>query len=109
MKLSKTLLTVLVTLAFTTTVYADVDTLKICKKAENTFWDTISETHNNADQPFMESLGEQVQMSYYKMALGQIEQSLTEVRNRCKGIASKEILDAYEKKKSEIEKKVNAL
>lgn len=109
MKLSKTLLSVFVTFVFTTVVYADVDTLNICKKAENTFWDTVSETHNNADKSLMGSLGEQVQISYYKMALGQIEQSLTEVKNRCKGIASKKILDTYENKKSEIEGKLKVL
>jgi len=57
----------------------------------------------------MGSLDEQVQVSYYKMALGEIEGSIDEVRKRCKGGASKDILDAYEKKKSEIQNKLNAL
>jgi len=43
------------------------------------------------------------------MSLGKIKASLTEVERRCKGSASKDILDAYEKKNSEIQGKINAL
>ena len=43
------------------------------------------------------------------MTLGKIEGSLAEVRKRCKGVASKDILDAYEKKKSEIESQISSL
>jgi len=108
-KLTKIILTVLVTFTFSATVYADGDKLKVCEKAERTFWDTIAETHNSADQSFMGSLDEQVQVSYYKMALGKIEGSIVEVRKRCDGLASKDIVNAYEKKKSEIQDKLNAL
>ncbi len=109
MKLSKILFTALATLALTTTANADENALILCKKAETSFWATLEETHNSADQSFMGSLDEQVQVSYYKMALGKIEGSIVEVRKSCKGIASKDILDAYEKKKSEIQDKLNAL
>ncbi len=107
MKLRKILLTTLATLAFTATLNADI--LKSCKKSEISFWDTMAETYNSADQTFMGTLDEQVQMSYYKMALKKIEGSIAEVRKGCKGVASKEILDAYNKKKSKIASKMNAL
>ena len=109
MKLTKTLLTALVTLVFTTTLNADENTLDACKKAEKSFWDTMAETYNSADQTFMGTLDEQVQVSYFKMALGKIEGSIAEVRKGCKGVASKEILDAYNKKKSKIASQINAL
>ena len=109
MKLTKTLLTALVTLVFTTTLNADENTLDACKKAEKSFWDTMAETYNSADQTFMGTLDEQVQVSYFKMALGKIEGSIAEVRKGCKGVASKEILDAYNKKKSKRASQINAL
>ena len=109
MKLSKILFTALAIFALTVTVNADVDTLKSCEKAEKIFWDTVAETHNSADQSFMGSLDEQVQMSYYKMALEKIDGSIAEVKKRCKDGAYKEILDAYNKKKSEITSQMNAL
>ena len=109
MKLNKILLTALVTLAFTTMVNADNYKLKVCERAETSFWDTIAKANNSADESFISSLGDTDQIAYYKTALGEMKLSIAEVRNRCKGVASKDILDAYEKKKSEIEKKVNAL
>ena len=109
MKLNKILLTALVTLAFTTTVNADGYKLAMCERAETAFWDTITNSNSSIDQSFIKSLGEKDQIGYYKMALGKIEQSISEVRIRCKGVASKDILDAYEKKKSEIQNELNAL
>ncbi len=109
MKLSKTQLATLVTFVFITTVYADADILESCKKAETSFWDAMAETYSSADQTFMETIDEQVQMSYYKMALKKIDGSISEVRKGCKGVASKEILDAYNQKKSKIANKMNAL
>ena len=41
MKLRKILLTLFVTLAFTATVNADGYKLKVCERAETTFWDTV--------------------------------------------------------------------
>ena len=109
MKLSKILLTALVTLAFTTTANADRYKLKVCERAEVSFWDTIKNANSSADQSFIGSLGEKDQIGYYKMSLGKIEASLTEVRKRCKSGASKDIVDAYEKKKSEIESQISSL
>ena len=109
MELSKILLTVLVTFAFTTTVNADGDKLKSCERAETSFWDTVAQTYKSTDQSFMGSLDEQVQVSYYKTALGTLEESIVEVKKKCNGVTSKKIVDAYEKKKSEIQSQLNAL
>jgi hypothetical protein len=107
MKLTKILLTLLVTLSFSATANADRYKLKSCERAEMAFWDAIQKA--DSDQSFIESLGEKDQITYYNMAKGNIERTIAEVRKRCKGIASKDILDAYEKKKSEIESHLNAL
>ena len=109
MKLTKILLMSLVTLAFTATANADGYKLKVCERAETSFWDTLQKAYGSADHSFIESLDAATQRGYLKLALSDIEKSIAEVRNRCKGVASKDIVDAYEKKKSEIEKKVNAL
>ncbi len=106
MKLRNILLTVLVTLAFTTTANAEYKFAK-CERAETAFWAAIQKA--DSDQSFIESLESKVQVTYYNMALGDIEKSLTEVRKRCKGNASKDILAAYNKKTSEIAKHLNAL
>ena len=109
MKLKELLLPLLVTLAFTTMVNADGYKLKVCERAETAFWDTIQNSNTNTDQSFIEILDEKDKVGYYKMSLGKIKASLTEVERRCKGSASKDILDAYEKKNSEIQGKINAL
>ena len=106
MKLSKILLTALAALTFTTTANAEYKFAK-CERAETAFWAAIQKA--DSDQSFIESLESNVQVTYYNMALGNMEKSLTEVRNRCKGKASKDILTAYNKKKSEINKHLNAL
>ncbi len=108
MKLNKILLTALVTLAFTPTIInADGYKFAKCERAETAFWAAIQKA--DSDQSFIESLESNVQVTYYNMALGNIEKSLTEVRTRCKGNASKDILAAYNKKTSEINKHLNAL
>ena len=109
MKLRKILLTLFVTLAFTATVNADGYKLKVCERAETAFWDTVQNANSSTDQSFIEILDEKDKVGYYKMSLGKIKASLTEVERRCKGSASKDILDAYEKKNSEIQSKINAL
>ena len=111
MKLNKILLTVLVTLAFTTTVNADRYKLKVCERAETSFWDTVQNTYSSADHSFIESLDATTQRSYLKMAESKIEKSMAEVRDRCK-TTDKDIIAAFEKKKSEIQEqliKVNDL
>ena len=107
MKLTQILLTTLVTLTFTAN--ADGFKLKMCERAETSFWDTVQSANSSSDQSYIESIDAKDQETYYKKALGKIELSINEVRKRCKGVASKDILDAYEKKKSEIQDKLNAL
>ena len=111
MKLSKILLAALVTLAFTTTSNADGYKLKVCERAEISFWDTLQNTYSSADHSFIESLDAATQRGYLKMAESKIEKSMAEVRDRCK-TTDKDIIAAFEKKKSEIEEqliKVNDL
>jgi hypothetical protein len=107
MKLNRIVLSALVTLAFAATVNADEFKLKVCERAETSFWDTVQKSYDSADHSFIDSLDEPNQIAYLKLALSDIEKSIAEVRNRCKGAASKDIVDAYEKKKSEIEKQLN--
>ena len=109
MKVTQILLTAIVTLTFTATANAEGFKLKMCERAETSFWDTIQSANSSADQSYLESIDAKGQVTYYKKSLGKIELSINEVRKRCKGVASKDILDAYEKKKSEIQGKLNAL
>ena len=106
MKLNKILLTIIVTLAFTTTVNADKYKLKVCERAEKSFWDTLQNTYSSADHSFIESLDATTQRSYLKMAESKIEKSMVEVRDRCK-TTEKDIIAAFEKKKSEIQVQLN--
>ena len=111
MKLSRILLMALVTLAFTTAANADKYKLKVCERAEISFWDTLQSTYSSADHSFIESLDAATQRSYLKMAESKIEKSMAEVRDRCK-TTEKDIIAAFEKKKSEIQEqliKVNDL
>jgi hypothetical protein len=108
MKLSKIVLGLLVTVTLSTTVHAEKFKLKVCERAETSFWDTVQETYNSADHSFVESLEAGNQKAYFKLAQSKIEKSLEEVRKRCK-TTDKDILDAYEKKNSEIQDKLNSL
>ena len=111
MKLTKMLQMALVTLAFIATANADGYKLKVCERAETSFWDTLQSTYSSADHSFIESLDASTQRGYLKMAKSKIEKSMTEVRDRCK-TTDKDIIAAFEKKKSEIEEqliKVNDL
>lgn len=109
MKLTKKMITTLLTLAFTITTNAEGYKLKSCERAETSFWDTIQNKNTSSDQAFIENFKAEEQRGYYKRALGKIELSINEVRKRCKGVASKDILEAYEKKKNDIQNKLNAL
>ena len=95
----------LVTLAFTTTANADRYKLKVCERAEMSFWDTLQNTYGSADHSFIASLGATNQIAYLKMAQSKIEKSMTEVRDRCK-TTEKDIIAAYEKKKNEIQEQL---
>ena len=104
MKLSKILLTAFVTLTFTPTIINAEYKFAMCERAEKAFYDTIQK-----DQSYITSLESKDQVTSYNLALGSMEQSLKEVKKRCKGVASEDILASYNKKKSEIEKNLNAL
>jgi hypothetical protein len=111
MKLRKILLMSLVTFAFTATANADRYKLKVCERAEISFWDTLQNTYNSTDHSFVASLDASNQRAYFNLAKSKIEKSIVEVRNRCKK-TDKDIIAAYEKKKSEIQEqliKVNDL
>jgi hypothetical protein len=108
MKLSKIVLGLLVTVTLSTTVHAEKFKLKVCERAETSFWDTVQETYSSADHSFVESLEAGNQKAYFKLAQSKIEKSLEEVRKRCK-TTDKDILNAYEKKNSEIQDKLNSL
>ena len=105
MKLNKILLTALVTLSFTATATADGYKLKVCERAETSFWDTLQNTYSSADHSFIASLDASNQIAYLKMAQSKIEKSIAEVRNRCKK-TDKDIVAAYEKKNSEIQEQL---
>ena len=105
MKLNKILLTALVTLSFTATVNADGYKLKVCERAETSFWDTLQNTYSSADHSFVASLDASNQIAYFKMSQSKIEKSIAEVRNRCKK-TDKDIVAAYEKKNSEIQEQL---
>lgn len=109
MKLSNILLTTLLVVVFSATANAEGYKLKSCERAETSFWNTVQNANTSSDQSFIESFKVEEQRGYYKIALGKIELSINEVKKRCKGVASKDILEAYEKKKSEIHNRLNAL
>ena len=109
MKLRKILFIASLILTFNITIHANESTLEACKKAEISFLDMMENLDSSADQSFMGSLGDQVQISYYKMTLEKIDTSMTEVKKSCNGIASQEILSIYAKKTSAIEDKINSL
>jgi peptidoglycan hydrolase CwlO-like protein len=96
----------LVTLTFTTTANADKYKLKVCERAEMSFWDTIQNTYSSADHSFVDSLDATNQLGYFKMAKSKIEKSMDEVRKRCK-TTEKDIIAAYEKKISKIEEQLS--
>lgn len=106
--LSKLILTAIAIFAFTPTANAEKFILKVCQTAERSFWDTIHKSDNSKDQSFRESLPKEDQQAYLEMDRGNIEKSMVEVRKRCKSV-SQDILDTYNKKKSELNKKLNDL
>ncbi len=105
MKPSK-LLILFITLAFTATLHAEYKFAK-CERAEKAFWDTIQKA--DSDESILQSLDGKTQITSYKITLGNLEQSINEVRKRCNGVASEHIVASYNKKKSEINKNINAL
>ena len=111
MKLSlpnKIVLTAVTMFAFSTTVNAERYKFEVCQTAETSLWNTIQTIDSSSDRSFVESLQKEDQKSYYKIASSRLETSMADVRQRCKNV-SKDQLDAYEKLKREMHKKLNDL
>ena len=108
MKLSKILLTALVTLAFTTTANADGYKLKMCERAETSFWDAYKKAYAQEDHSFIEALGEENKRAYFNLHKSELIKQIEEVRNRCKTM-DKDVQGAYDKKMSELDEELNKL
>lgn len=105
---SKILLTLLLTLAFTSTAHAEKYKFKVCVDAENTFWKTMDSVNSNTDISLYESLDTKDKRNYLMIVSGKIESRMNDVRSRCKNM-SKDVLDAYNKKISALQKQVDSL
>jgi len=108
MKLSKTILPLLMTLAFTTTAQAEKYKFEVCIQAENSFWKTLDSVNSNTDKSLYKSLDKKDKRNYLMIVSGKIEQKMGDVRNRCKTM-SPDVLAAYNKKISKLQEQVNAL
>ncbi len=108
MKASKLLLPLLLTLTFSSTVHAEKFKFKVCEEAEYSFWKTLDARNSNTDRSLYDSLDKKDKRNYLMIVSGDIEQKMADVRSRCRNM-SKDVLDAYNKKISELQKQVNAL
>ena len=63
-------------------IIADKYKLKVCERAEKSFWDTLQNTYSSADHSFIESLDATTQRSYLKMAKSKIEKNCKIAKNR---------------------------
>ena len=108
MKPSKILLTLLLTLAFTSTAHAEKYKFKVCIQSENSFWKTMDSVNSNTDISLYESLDKKDKRNYLMIVSGKIESRINDVRSRCKNM-SKDVLDAYNKKISALQKQVDSL
>jgi len=108
MKLSKTILPLLIILTFSTTAHAEKYKFKVCIDAENSFWKTLDNVNTNTDKSLYESLDKKDKRNYLMIVSGKIEQSIGDVRSRCKTM-SPDVVAAYNKKISKLQEQVNAL
>jgi len=108
MKLRKLILPLLITLAFSTTANAQKYKFQVCIDAESSFWKTLGERNSNTDKSLYESLDKKDKRNYLMIVSGKIEQSMGDVKNRCKTM-SPDVVDAYNKKIRELQKQVNTL
>ncbi len=108
MKLSKLILPLLLTLAFSTTANAEKYKFQVCIDAESSFWKTLEERNSNTDKSLYESLDEKDKRNYLMIVSGKIEQSMGDVRSRCKTM-SPDVLAAYNKKIRELQKQLDSL
>ena len=99
----------LVAVTFTTGANAeDKYKTNACRIAETSFWDAYKDAYRTEDHSFVESLDVSNQRAYFKLAKGKLKSSMDEVNKRCTPM-DKDLVSAYEKKKSEIQDKLNAL
>ena len=108
MKLSKIVLPLLVTLAFTTIANAEKYKFKVCIDAETSFWKTLNERNSNTDKSLYESLDEKDKRNYLMIVSGKMEKSMGDVRSRCRN-TSPDVLDAYNKKIRALQKQLDTL
>ena len=105
---NKIVLAAFTMLVCTAIANADGYKFKVCQTAETSLWDTIQTIDSSSDRSFVESLQKEDQKSYYKIASATLEESMGDVRQRCKNV-SKDQLDAYETLKREMQNKLNTL
>jgi hypothetical protein len=108
MKLSKLILPLLVTLAFSTTANAEKFKFEVCIQAENSFWKTLDNVSSNTDKSLYEVLDNKDKRNYLMIVSGKIEEKMSDVRSRCRNM-SKDVLDAYNKKIGKLQKQVDSL
>ena len=108
MKLSKLILPLIVTLAFSTGAQAERFKFEVCIQAEHFFWKTMDNVNSNTDRSLYESLDKKDKRNYLMIVSGKIEQRMSDVKSRCKNM-SPDVLAAYNKKIHELQKQVNTL
>lgn len=108
MKLSKLILPLIVTLAFSTGAQAERFKFKVCIQAEHSFWKTMDSVNSNTDRSLYEVLDKKDKRNYLMIVSAKIEQSMSDVRSRCRNM-SKDVLNTYNKKIGELQKQVNSL
>jgi hypothetical protein len=108
MKASKILLPLLLILTFNTTVQAERFKFEVCIQAENSFWKTLDNVSSNTDRSLYEVLDKKDKRNYLMIVSAKIEQSMGDVKSRCKNM-SPDVLAAYNKKIRELQEQVNTL
>lgn len=108
MKLSKLMLPLIITLAFSTGAQAERFKFEVCIQAEHSFWKMLDSVNSNTDRSLYEVLDKKDKRNYLMIVSAKIEQSMGDVKSRCKNM-SPDVLDAYNKKIRELQKQVNDL
>ncbi|PHS37841.1 MAG: hypothetical protein COB07_09860 [Sulfurovum sp.] len=108
MKTSKTLLPLLLILAFNTALHAEKYKFEVCIQAEHSFWKTMDNVNSNTDKSLYEVLDKKDKRNYLMIVSGKIEQRMSDVKSRCKNM-SPDVLAAYNKKIRALQKQVNTL
>ncbi len=108
MKLNKIILPLLLTLTLSTAAQAEKFKFQVCIQAEKSFWKTLDSVNTNTDRSLYEVLDKKDKRNYLMIVSGKIEQSMGDVKSRCKNM-SPDVLAAYNKKIRELQKQVNTL